>query len=107
MKCSDHNKVINLDINFNVKRPGEILSSELKYIDIVFSILDVQTTYNTTLIEKEHFMNSKAFDLEERLVSFVGNIILFCKKLPNDFCGSHYANKIIATIIKNKRQSIQ
>jgi len=73
----------------------KILSSGLKCNGIGFRILEEQTTYNTTLIKKEHVMTNKAFDLEERLVSFAGDIIFFCKKLPNDFCGNYYANQLL------------
>ena len=40
-------------------------------------------------------MNNKVFDLEERLVSVEGDIILFCKKLPNDLCGEYDANQLL------------
>ncbi len=71
------------------------LSSGINYDDVSFSILVGEVTYYTSYINKEHVMTKKAFDLEERLVSFAGDIIFFCKKLPNDYCGNYYANQLL------------
>jgi len=40
-------------------------------------------------------MNSKKYDLEDRLVEFAANIIRLAKKFPNDFTGKHLGGQII------------
>lgn len=39
-------------------------------------------------------MNSKKFDLEDRLVRFAGNVILFLNDLPNDKAGSNLSGQL-------------
>lgn len=40
-------------------------------------------------------MLEKKFDLEDRLVEFAGNIVLFCKDLPLDMTGTYYGNQLL------------
>ena len=40
-------------------------------------------------------MPDKKFDLEDRLVDFAGNIVLFCKDLPSDMTGQYYGNQLL------------
>lgn len=40
-------------------------------------------------------MPDKKFDLEDRLVDFAGNIVLFCKDLPSDMTGQYYGKQIL------------
>ena len=37
----------------------------------------------------------KKFDLEDRLVDFAANIVLFCKDLPSDMTGQYYGNQLL------------
>ena len=34
-------------------------------------------------------------DLEDRLVDFAGNVVLFCKELPSDMTGQYYGNQLL------------
>ena len=40
-------------------------------------------------------MNTKTYDLEDRLVSFASQIVFFTKKLPNDMPGTYYGNQLL------------
>ncbi len=40
-------------------------------------------------------MKNKPYNLEDRLVKFAGEIILFCKTLPNDDTGIYYGNQMM------------
>jgi len=40
-------------------------------------------------------MTNKKYDLEDRLVEFAGNIVFFCKDLPNDRTGDYYGNQLL------------
>lgn len=40
-------------------------------------------------------MSDKKFDLEDRLVGFAANAILFCKDLPRDMTGEYYSNQLL------------
>jgi len=40
-------------------------------------------------------MISKRYDLEDRIVEFAGNIVFFCKDLPNDRTGDYYGNQLL------------
>ncbi|WP_282048640.1 MULTISPECIES: four helix bundle protein [Maribacter] len=40
-------------------------------------------------------MPDKKFDLEDRLVDFAANIVLFCKDLPSDMTGQYYGNQLL------------
>lgn len=40
-------------------------------------------------------MNSKSYDLEDRLVRFAGDIILFCKSIPKDEAGQILCKQLI------------
>lgn len=40
-------------------------------------------------------MPDKKFDLEDRLVDFAGNVVLFCKELPSDMTGQYYGNQLL------------
>ena len=40
-------------------------------------------------------MSDKKYDLEDRLVEFAGNIVFFCKDLPNDRTGGYYGNQLL------------
>lgn len=37
----------------------------------------------------------KKFDLEDRLVDFAADVVLFCKELPNDMTGQYYGNQLL------------
>ncbi|MCB0583631.1 MAG: hypothetical protein KDD10_30405 [Phaeodactylibacter sp.] len=56
-------------------------------------------------------MKEKKFDLEDRLVRFAGDVILFLNDLPDDRAGSNLSSQLTrsatsaaATIIKNKKR---
>ena len=40
-------------------------------------------------------METKPYDLEDRLIKFAGDTILFANKLPNDKAGSHLKGQVI------------
>lgn len=40
-------------------------------------------------------MSEKKFDLEDRLVDFAANTVLFCKDLPSDMTGQYYGNQLL------------
>ncbi|NHF58912.1 four helix bundle protein [Flavobacteriaceae bacterium TP-CH-4] len=40
-------------------------------------------------------MSGKKFDLENRLVDFAANIVMFCKDLPRDITGEYYGNQLL------------
>ena len=40
-------------------------------------------------------MQDKKFNIEDRLVEFAENIILFCHGLPTDLTGQYYANQLL------------
>ena len=40
-------------------------------------------------------MPDKKFDLEDRLVDFAGNVVLFCKELQSDMTGQYYGNQLL------------
>ena len=40
-------------------------------------------------------MPDKKFDLEDRLVDFAANIVLFCKDLPSDMTGQYYGSQLL------------
>ena len=40
-------------------------------------------------------MYEKKYNFEDRLVKFAGEIIFFCKTLPNDAAGRYYADQIM------------
>lgn len=40
-------------------------------------------------------MKDRKFDLEERLVDFAAEIVLFCKDLPVDMTGQYYGNQLL------------
>ncbi|MGB5820243.1 MAG: four helix bundle protein [Saonia sp.] len=40
-------------------------------------------------------MSDKKFDLEDRLVGFAANAILFCKDLPQDMTGQYYGGQLL------------
>lgn len=40
-------------------------------------------------------MEGKKFDLEDRLVDFAAQTVLFCKGLPNDLTGQYYGNQLL------------
>ncbi|ADY29021.1 four helix bundle protein [Cellulophaga lytica] len=40
-------------------------------------------------------MSEKKFDIEDRLVEFASEIILFCKDLPTDMTGQYYGNQLL------------
>ena len=37
----------------------------------------------------------KKYDLEERLVEFASNTVVFCSELPSDMTGAYYGNQIL------------
>ncbi len=40
-------------------------------------------------------MQDKKFDIEDRLVEFAANIVLFCHGLPTDLTGQYYGNQLL------------
>ncbi|MFK7775350.1 MAG: four helix bundle protein [Saprospiraceae bacterium] len=40
-------------------------------------------------------MSNKTYNFEDRLVKFAGEIIFFCKTLPNDSTGNYYFDQIL------------
>jgi four helix bundle protein len=40
-------------------------------------------------------MADKKFDLEDRLVAFAADVVLFCKDLPSDMTGQYYGNQLL------------
>lgn len=40
-------------------------------------------------------MSDKKFNIEDRLVDFAGDIIMFCKDLPIDITGTYYGNQLL------------
>lgn len=40
-------------------------------------------------------MQTKPYDLEERLVNFAADTALFCKAMPNDFTGHYYGHQLL------------
>ncbi len=40
-------------------------------------------------------MQGKTYKFEERLVQFAGEVIFFCKTLPNDTTGNYYSDQIM------------
>ena len=40
-------------------------------------------------------MSDKKFDLEDRLVIFAANAVLFCRDLPPDMTGQYYGNQLL------------
>ncbi|MEM9143383.1 MAG: four helix bundle protein [Bacteroidota bacterium] len=37
----------------------------------------------------------KKFDLEDRLVYFAADVVVFCRDLPNDMTGQYYENQLL------------
>lgn len=46
-------------------------------------------------LKLKNTMSSPIYDLEDRLIKFAGDTILFSNKLPNDKAGSHLKGQVI------------
>ena len=40
-------------------------------------------------------MDTKPYDLEERLMNFAADVAIFCREIPNDFTGQYYGHQLL------------